>query len=69
MSTRKTIVELFAGSTALGNVARQEGLDYVAVDWSSLSQNSFKKLHVSDESVDLMRKYFDIDNNIAAAAC
>ena len=66
---RKTIVELFAGSTALGTVARQEGLDYVAVDWSSLSQNSFKKLHVSDEGVDQMKKYFDIDDNIIAAAC
>ena len=39
---RKTIVELFAGSTALGNVARQEGLDYVAVDWNSLSRTHLR---------------------------
>ena len=66
---RKTVTELFAGSTSLGTVARQQGLNYVAVDWSSLSLNSFKKLHSSDECTDLMRDYFNIDANGVAVAC
>ena len=66
---RKTVIELFAGSTSLGTVARQKGLNYVAVDWSSLSLSSFKKLHSSDECADLMRDYFNIDASTVAAAC
>ena len=59
-SRRKTVIEPFAGSTSLGTVARQKGLNYVAVDWSSLSLNSFKKLHSSDDGADLMRDYFNM---------
>ena len=66
---RKTVIELFAGSTSLGTVVRQNDLNYVAVDWSSLSLNSFKKLHSSDECADLMRDYFNIDAGAVAAAC
>ena len=41
LDDRKVIIELFAGSTSLGTVARQAGFDYVAVDISKLSEKSF----------------------------
>ena len=58
LDDRKVIIELFAGSTSLGTVARQAGFDYVAVDISKLSEKSFQRLHCDD--TDLMQDYFDI---------
>ena len=57
------MLELFAGSTALGTVARQAGFDYVAYDFSKPSEKSFHRLH---DEADIMEDYFDIG---VAAAC
>ena len=63
LDDRKVIIELFAGSTALGTVARQAGFDYVAYDFSKSSEKSFRRLH---DEADIMEDYFDIG---VAAAC
>ena len=63
LDDRKVIIELFAGSTALGTVARQAGFDSVAYDFSKSSEKSFHRLH---DEADIMEDYFDIG---VAAAC
>jgi hypothetical protein len=48
-SKRKYVLELFAGSTRLGTVARQKGLSYIAVDMCASSAKCFQQLHGTED--------------------